>query len=131
MSLRDYSELDILWERPLSASIISTPVINDWDGFVPSLQPPSSSSSTTTKLFHRDGIKEIIVTTHDSVDIITANTATSVKGWPFGFSHATFAADPILYDVDSNGNDEIIVASLNGEIAFLKYAGPASTDSTF
>jgi hypothetical protein len=55
------------------------------------------------------------------IDIVHADDGSRVHGWPFGLSQTTFVADPILYDLDNDGVDEIVACTQDGYIIFLTY----------
>lgn len=53
------------------------------------------------------------------IDVVHADDGSRVFGWPFGLSETTFVADPILYDLDNDGMEEIVAATQDGFILFL------------
>jgi hypothetical protein len=56
------------------------------------------------------------------IDVFFADDGTRAPGWPFGLASTTFLTDPILYDLDGDGLDEIVAATAGGDIIFLSYA---------
>lgn len=71
----------------------------------------------------------MVTTKHNEDDLHDANTENhnnhhqNVQQWPF--SHRLFAthASPVMYDIDQDGQMEIVQALASGEIAFFKQTG--------
>jgi hypothetical protein len=41
-------------------------------------------------------------------------------GWPFAFTESTFIASPLVYDINTDGLNEVVVTTQNGEIVFIR-----------
>eukprot|EP01027_Heterolobosea_sp_BB2_P005999 GEZU01009122.1.p1 GENE.GEZU01009122.1~~GEZU01009122.1.p1 ORF type:complete len:455 (+),score=102.18 GEZU01009122.1:105-1469(+) len=95
--------IDLAWSAETGSSIYQTPLIAD--------------------LFS-DGKKEIVVPTFIKyVDVLNGEDGSEAQNFPF--SHPSFAshAGALLYDVDKEGEMEIVVTTVNGEIAFIRQDG--------
>ena len=57
------------------------------------------------------------------VEALDAATGTSTPGWPFVFGSSSFHASPIMYDVDNDGRQDVVVTTNDAEIVFLRENG--------
>ena len=65
------------------------------------------------------------------MDVISARDGHRVAGFPFTFGWTSVTADPVLYDIDEDGYDEIVVATMGGEIVFINRYGEVVAGRTF
>lgn len=59
----------------------------------------------------------------DFVDAVSARDGARLAGFPFSFGWTSILADPVLYDIDEDGFEEIVIATVTGEILFLNRWG--------
>ncbi|XP_038075414.1 protein DEFECTIVE IN EXINE FORMATION 1-like [Patiria miniata] len=52
------------------------------------------------------------------------------SNWPASFHGSSFHASPLLYDIDSNGREDVVLFTSDGEIHFLDAQGNRMTDRT-
>eukprot|EP00003_Mantamonas_plastica_P018580 TRINITY_DN3036_c0_g1_i8.p1 TRINITY_DN3036_c0_g1~~TRINITY_DN3036_c0_g1_i8.p1 ORF type:complete len:185 (+),score=75.89 TRINITY_DN3036_c0_g1_i8:25-555(+) len=91
---------DLLWTTEVGYSIYTTPLVSD---------------------LLSDGRKEIISGTYVRyVEVLEAADGHRVPGWPYAFAKSSFHASPLLYDINKDGQNEVVVTTGNGEIVFLK-----------
>jgi len=79
----------------------------------------------------RDGRKQIVLTGVNFVDVFSAFDGRRFPGFPFTFGWTSIIADPVLYDIDEDGFDEILVSSMSGEMIFLNRWGEIVPGRTF
>lgn len=65
------------------------------------------------------------------VDVLSARDGERLPGFPFTFGWTTILADPVLYDVDEDGFEEIVVSTMGGEILFISRYGEIVPGRTF
>lgn len=94
--------VDIFWKTKMESNTVSTPIIAD--------------------LF-QDGRKQVVVTGFNFIDVISATDGRRLPGFPFTFGWTTIIADPILYDIDEDGYEEILVSTMSGEMVFVNRWG--------
>jgi hypothetical protein len=56
-----------------------------------------------------------------SIATMTEKKNMCVIGWPFAFADSGFLANPIQYDLNNDGKEEILVTTKDGEMVFLGY----------
>ncbi|XP_033095277.1 protein DEFECTIVE IN EXINE FORMATION 1-like [Anneissia japonica] len=73
-----------------------------------------------------DGHLDIIIASFtEEISVIRGDTGQTPdqSHWPFRFPGATFHASPLLYDIDQDGQNEVLLTTSDGEIIFLTSAG--------
>eukprot|EP00656_Telonema_subtile_P012705 TRINITY_DN16409_c0_g1_i1.p1 TRINITY_DN16409_c0_g1~~TRINITY_DN16409_c0_g1_i1.p1 ORF type:complete len:775 (+),score=189.59 TRINITY_DN16409_c0_g1_i1:112-2436(+) len=96
-------DLRLRWTTEIGSGVYTAPVIAD---------------------LYADGSKEIVAAGFTRyVEAIDGATGGSTPGWPFVFSKSSFHASPLMYDVDNDGHQEVVLVTNDAEIVFLKQEG--------
>eukprot|EP01133_Synstelium_polycarpum_P000363 gene363-421_t len=78
-----------------------------------------------------EGSKDIVlVNSENYIDVISGATGERAIGWPLILPVSSFSASPVVYDVDNDGFAEIIVATRDAEILFIRSFGMVMHDTT-
>eukprot|EP00013_Stygamoeba_regulata_P010467 CAMPEP_0177686876 /NCGR_PEP_ID=MMETSP0447-20121125/33810_1 /TAXON_ID=0 /ORGANISM="Stygamoeba regulata, Strain BSH-02190019" /LENGTH=726 /DNA_ID=CAMNT_0019197043 /DNA_START=39 /DNA_END=2216 /DNA_ORIENTATION=+ len=102
-------DLQMVWHKKIKSKIFTTPIIAD--------------------LFS-DGSKEIIIASTTDVELLEAENGEETPGWPFPLSRARLMVDPLLYDIDHDGNSDVVVFTKDAHILFLDEGGEVIHDAT-
>ena len=56
-------------------------------------------------------------------EVVDGADGHEMPGWPYAFSHSTFHASPLNFDVDGDGVDEMLLLTFDAEVVFLNERG--------
>jgi hypothetical protein len=102
--------IDIVWTAEVGSSIYQTPTITYLNG----------------KSSHKDIVVPTFVRYVEVLHGPTGNEKHSSDGeavWPFSHSKFVSHSSALMYDIDGDHEQEIVMATANGEVAFLKSTG--------
>eukprot|EP00824_Muranothrix_gubernata_P001186 TRINITY_DN113_c1_g1_i3.p1 TRINITY_DN113_c1_g1~~TRINITY_DN113_c1_g1_i3.p1 ORF type:complete len:387 (-),score=113.32 TRINITY_DN113_c1_g1_i3:10-1170(-) len=96
-------DVDILWSVEAGASVYSTPIITD---------------------LYSDGTKDVVLASFNRfLEALDGNDGDKAPGWPFTSVHRVFHASPLVYDIDHDGVGDLLFATGNGEVFFVRENG--------
>eukprot|EP00965_Chrysotila_dentata_P079081 2608202-Pleurochrysis_carterae.AAC.2 len=96
-------DIQFAWAARLGSSIYSTPVI--------------------TEAATHEGRAVVSNTFVRFVEAVHGVDGHALHGWPYAFESSSFHNSPLLFDIDADGTDDLLVVSFEAEIAFLKRSG--------
>lgn len=104
------SQINVLKTSSVESSIYQTPTIFN---------------------FFHDNNKELLVPTFVRyVDVIESDSGASAPGWPFSSQQISSHASALLYDIDEDGQVEMVYSTLDAQIIFLKQDGSIVSNAT-
>ena len=95
-------DLHLAWTTKLGASVYSSPLL-----------VPSST----------DGAPNVWANTFVRYAEALDGQGHELPGWPYAFSRSTFHSSPLKYDIDGDGNDEMLLLTFDAEAVFLSERG--------
>eukprot|EP01080_Neovahlkampfia_damariscottae_P010387 gene10387-2916_t len=105
-----HHSIDIFWTKEVGSAIFQSPLITD---------------------VLSDGKKEIVVPTFVKyLEVLSGENGFQSSGFPYTHSDMTSQASTLLYDIDKDGQSEIVFFTKTGEIVFFSQNGQPLYDLT-
>lgn len=116
----DILNFNLIWKSSLASPVMSPPVIYTSHNLEENLMQTSASSinpiSSSVSLIK----KKIFFSSFNNFIYAYDGYGEPLPGWPLEFIGSQFLTSPLLFDVDGDGNEDLVVVDVEGNVFWIR-----------